>query len=69
MLHIRKTGRPLRIRFGEHSRAVVADDSSHSFARYFNSGRLVFPDMKFRVTIDAKDKICVSYTNLELYTI
>ncbi len=38
MLYIGETGRQLRTRFGEHRRAVSANDANQPFARYFNSG-------------------------------
>ena len=47
MLYIGETGRPLR-RFGEHRRAVCANDASTPIARHFNSGSHVVSDMKIR---------------------
>ena len=40
--------RPLRTRFGEHRRAVCANDASQPVARHFNSGSHVVSDMKIR---------------------
>ena len=48
MLYIGETGRQLRTRFGEHRRAVSANDANQSVARYFNSGRYGISDMKIR---------------------
>ena len=48
MLYIGETGRPLRTRFGEHRRAVCANDASQPVARHFNSGSHVVSDMKIR---------------------
>ena len=48
MLYIGETGRPLRTRFGEHRRAVCANDSSQPVARHFNSGSHVITDIKIR---------------------
>ena len=39
MLYIGETGRKLRTRFGEHRRAVSANDANQPVARHFNSGR------------------------------
>ena len=78
MLYIGETGRPLRTRFGEHHRAVCANDASQPVAGHFNSGSHVVSDVKIRAlcqsvpflvaTIAAKDMKCVSFPNLEPYT-
>ena len=49
MLYIGETGRPLRTRFGEHRRAVFANDASQPVARHFNTGSHAVSDMKIRV--------------------
>ncbi len=48
MLYIGETGRQLRTRFGEHRRAVSANDSNQPVARHFNSGSHCISDMKIR---------------------
>ena len=48
MLYTGETGRPLRTRFGEHSRAVCANDTCQPVARHFNSGNHVVSGMKMR---------------------
>ncbi len=63
----------LRTRFGEHRRAVSANDANQPDARHFNSGHHYISDMKIRAhgsvpflvaTIAAKDRKCVSFPNL-----
>ncbi len=46
MLYIGETGRQLRTRFGEHRRAVSANDANQPVARHFNSGSHCISDMK-----------------------
>ncbi len=46
MLYIGETGRQLR--FGEHRRAVSANDAKQPVARHFNSGSHCISDMKIR---------------------
>ncbi len=46
MLYIRETGKQLRTRFGEHRRAVSANDANQPVARHFNSGSHSISDMK-----------------------
>ena len=48
MLYIGETGRQLRTRFGEHRRAVSANDANQPVARHFNSGSHCISDMKIR---------------------
>ena len=48
MLYVGETGRPLRTRFGEHRRAVCANDASLPFGRHFSSGSHVVSDIKIR---------------------
>ncbi len=48
MLYIGETGRQLRTRFGEHRRAVSANDANQPVARHFNSGSHCTSDMKIR---------------------
>ena len=48
MFYIGETGRPLRTRFGEHRRAVCANDASKPVARHFNYGSHVVSDIKIR---------------------
>ena len=48
MLYIGETGRQLRTRFGEHRRAVSANDANQPVARHFNSGCHYISDMKIR---------------------
>ena len=48
MLYIGETGRQLRTRFGEHHRAVSANDANQSVARHSNSGSHCISDMKIR---------------------
>ena len=48
MLYIGNTGRQLRTRFGEHRRAVFANDANQPVARHFNSGSHCISDMKIR---------------------
>ena len=48
MLYIGETGRQLRARFGEHRRAVSANDANQPVARHFNSGSHSISDMKIR---------------------
>ena len=48
MLYIGKTGRTLRTRFGEHRRAVQANDVHQPVARHFNAGNHCISDMKIR---------------------
>ena len=48
MLYIGETGRQLRTRFGEHRRAVSANDANQPVARHFNSGSHWISDMKIR---------------------
>ncbi len=43
-----ETGRQLRTRFGEHRRAVSANDANQPVARHFNSGSHCISDMKIR---------------------
>ncbi len=43
-----ETGRQLRTRFGDHRRAVSANDANQLVARHFNSGSHCFSDMKIR---------------------
>ena len=75
MLYIGETGRQLRTRFGEHRRAVSANDANQPVARHFNSGSHCISDMIIRAlpflvaTIAAKDRKCVSFPNLEPCTL
>ena len=48
MLYIGETGRTLRTRFGEHRRAVQANDVHQPVARHFNAGNHCISDMKIR---------------------
>ena len=48
MLYIGETGRQLRTSFGEHCRAVSADDANQPVARHFNSGSHCISDTKIR---------------------
>ncbi len=48
MLYIGETGRQLRTRFGEHRRAVSANDANQPVARHFNSGSHCISDIKIR---------------------
>ncbi len=48
VIYIGETGRQLRTRFGEHRRAVSANDSNQPVARHFNSGSHCISDMKIR---------------------
>ena len=48
MLYVRETGRLLRTRFGEHYRAVCANDASQPVARHFNSAGHTVSDIKIR---------------------
>ena len=48
MLYIGETGRQLRTSFGEHRRAVSANDANQPVARHFNSGSYCISDMKIR---------------------
>ena len=48
MLYIGETRRQLRTRFGEHRRAVSANDANQPVARHFNSGSHCISDMKIR---------------------
>ena len=48
MLYIGETGRTLRTRFGEHGRAVQANDVHQPVARHFNAGNDCISDMKIR---------------------
>ncbi len=48
MLYIGETGRQLRTRFGEHHRAICANDANQPVARHFNSGSHCISDMKIR---------------------
>ena len=48
MLYIGGTGRTLRTRFGEHRRAVQANDVHQPVARHFNAGNHCISDMKIR---------------------
>ncbi len=46
--NIGETGRQLRTRFGEHRRAVSANDANQPVARQFNPGSHCISDMKIR---------------------
>ncbi len=48
MLYFGETGRQLRTRFGEHRRAISANDANQPVARHFNSGSHCISDMKIR---------------------
>ncbi len=48
MLYIGETGRQLRTRFGEHRRAVSANDANQPVARHFNSGSHCISDIKIQ---------------------
>ena len=48
MLELGETGRLLRIRFGEHRRAVIGGDANQPVARHFNAGNHSVSDMKIR---------------------
>ncbi len=48
MFYIRETGRQLGTKFGEHRRAVTANDANQPVARHFNSGSHSIFDMKIR---------------------
>ncbi len=48
MLYIGETGRQLRTRFGEHHRAVSANDANQSVARHFDSGSHCISYMNIR---------------------
>ena len=48
MLYFGETGRCLRIRFGEHRRAVTSNDANQPVARHFNNGSHCVSDMKIR---------------------
>ena len=48
MIYVGETGRTLRTRFGEHRRAVQANDVHQPVARHFNAGNHSFSDMKIR---------------------
>ena len=48
MPYIGETGRQLTTRFGEHRRAVSANESNQHVARHFNSGSHCISDMKIR---------------------
>ena len=48
ILYIGETGRTLRTRFGEHRRAVQANDVHQPVARHFNAGNHCISDMKIR---------------------
>ena len=74
-LSIGETGRQLRIRFGEHRRAVSANDANQPVARHFYSGSHCNSDIKIRALCpisgsndSRKDRKCVSFPNLEPYT-
>ena len=68
----------LRTTFGEHRRAVFANDANQPrlIARHFNSGSHCISDMKIRAfcpisginAMVAKDRKCVSFPNFEPYT-
>ena len=49
MLYIVEIGRQLRTRFGEHRRAVTANDANQPVARHFNSSSHSISDMKIGV--------------------
>ena len=55
MLYIGETGRQLRTRFGEHRRAVSANDANQPVARHFNSGSHCISDMKIRALCPISD--------------
>ena len=72
MLYIRETGRPLKTRFGEHPRAICANDASQPVTIQFNSGSHVISDMKIRALrhfSGSNDMKCVLFTNLKPYTL
>ena len=48
MLYIEETGRLLRTRFGEHRRAVAANDANQPVARHFKFGSHCISDIKIR---------------------
>ena len=48
MLYIGETGKQLRTKFGEHRRAVTANDVNQPVARHFNPGSHNISDMKIR---------------------
>ncbi len=57
MLYIGETGRQLRTRFGDHRRAVSANDANQPVARHFNSGIVILniSDMKIRTLISVSN--------------
>ena len=77
MLYIGETGRQLRARFGEHRRAVTANDANQPVARHFNSGSHSLSDMKIRARCPIsgsndsrkRQEMRVSFPNLEPYTL
>jgi hypothetical protein len=73
LLYIGKIERSLKIRFGEHRRAVMANDDNQPIDRYlilafteFQISKLE-PSVPFlEETIDTKDMKCASFPNLAL---
>ena len=70
---IGKIERSLKIRFGEHRRAVIGNDANQPIARYLILAFTVFQISKFEpsvpfleATIDTKDMKCASFPNLAL---
>ena len=63
MLYVEETGRPLRTRFGEHRRAVCANDASLPFGRHFNGGSHVVSDIKIRTLcpISGSNDSCIRH--------
>ena len=48
MLYIRKTGRTLKTRFGQHRRVVISNDANQPAVRHFNNGSICVSDIKIR---------------------
>jgi hypothetical protein len=75
LLYIGKIERSLKIRFGEHRRALIGNDANQPIARYLILAFTVFQLSKFEpsvpfleATIDTKDMKWSSFPNLALST-